>query len=82
MSATARLLQAASKILGGDQALAKYLDIPVSVLQKFIHDPSAFPDALLLRTIDLIQGDREERSKSGKSDVLPPNALLDPEAPR
>ena len=77
MSATARLLQAAAKIVGGDQALATYLGIPESALAEFIDDPAAFPDALLLRTIDLILADRADESISARSDVLSPDARLD-----
>ena len=59
MSATLRLLEAASKIAGGDHALAKYLGIHEPLLLKLLENPAAFPDALLLRAIDLILADRE-----------------------
>jgi hypothetical protein len=77
MSATVRLLQVASKILGGDQALAKYLGIPETVLPRYIDDPAAFPDALLLRTIDLIEADREGMPIPGPPDAPALDALLE-----
>ena len=59
MSATLRLLQAASQIAGGDHALAQYLGIREMVLAKLMENPSVFPDDLLLRAIDLVLADRE-----------------------
>ena len=77
MSATARLLQAASKIMGGDGALARHLGIQEVLLAKLVANPSTFPDALLLRVIDIVLDDRDGLP----STALPPNALRDSEAP-
>jgi hypothetical protein len=76
MSATLRLLQAASKIAGGDRALAQYLGIHEPLLLKLLENPATFPDALLLRVIDLILADREALPVSDtiEKSALPPRS--------
>jgi DNA-binding transcriptional regulator YdaS (Cro superfamily) len=60
MSATkARLLRAASEIVGGNSALANYLGISETLLSRFIADRQELPDALLLRAVDIILADRQ-----------------------
>jgi hypothetical protein len=62
MSATsARLLQAASEVLGGNRMLAGRLGISETLLAKFMADERELPDPLLLRAVDLILADRESR---------------------
>jgi hypothetical protein len=60
MSATTvRLLKAASEIVGGDSRLANHLGIDETLLAKFIADHRELPDALLLRTVDIILAERQ-----------------------
>ncbi len=60
MSATTvRLLKAASEIVGGDRRLADHLGIDETLLAKFMADHRELPDALLLRTVDIILADRQ-----------------------
>ena len=66
MSATTvRLLQAASAIVGGDEALARRLGIGERMLAKFMDDSRELPDPLLLRTVDIILADRQSRPAGG-----------------
>ncbi len=52
--ATVRLLQAAADVLGGQGRLAERLEIRESLLEAYIQDRLAIPDALLLRTVDIL----------------------------
>jgi hypothetical protein len=62
MSATsAKLLQAAVEIAGGNRALAFRLGIGETLLSKFIANERELPDPLLLRAVDIILADRESR---------------------
>ncbi len=59
MSATsAKLLQAAAEIVGGNRALAERLGVSHSLLVKFMGDIVELPDPLLLRAVDIILADR------------------------
>ena len=58
MSATTvKLLQAASEIVGGDQALASRLGISERLLFRFMADRRELPDHLLLRAVDIVFAD-------------------------
>jgi len=60
MSATtARLLQAASEIVGGNSELANYLGVSEKLLSRFIADRQQLPDVLLLRAVDIILAERQ-----------------------
>ncbi len=60
MSATTvRLLKAASEIVGGDRRLADHLGIDETLLAKYMTDHPELPDALLLRTVDIILAERQ-----------------------
>lgn len=62
MSATTvELLRAASQILGGDSALAARLGIPETLLSKFLTGTRELPDATLLRAVDIILAERQNR---------------------
>ena len=62
MSATSvKILQAASEIVGGDEALAERLGIGERVLAVFMEDRRRLPDTLLLRVVDIILEDRQSR---------------------
>jgi len=52
--ATARLLQAAAGIVGGEAALAKELNIGETLMRAYIQQRRPLPDFLLLRTVDLV----------------------------
>ena len=62
MSATTvRLLEAASEIVGGNEALARELEIGPALLARFMDDARQLPDGLLLRAVDIILADRQSR---------------------
>ena len=52
--ATVRLLQAAAEILGDERRLAERLEIDESLLKAFMEDRRGLPDALLLKTVDIV----------------------------
>jgi hypothetical protein len=53
-SCTARLLQAAAEVVGGEKALANELGISEKLLAKFMADSISLPDALFLRAVDIV----------------------------
>jgi hypothetical protein len=57
--AAVKLLQAASEIVGGDQALARRLGIGETLLARFMADSRQLPDLLLLQAVDIILADRQ-----------------------
>lgn len=58
MSATTvKLLQTASEIVGGDEALASRLGISQRLLARFMADKRELPDAVLLRAVDIVLAD-------------------------
>ena len=63
MSATsARLLQAAAEILGGEEALATRLAVEPWLLEAYLTDRRELPDAILLRAVDIVLADRLARA--------------------
>jgi hypothetical protein len=84
------LLQAASKIVGGDKALANRLGVGPELLADFMAGLRELPDRLLLRAVDIILAERELTGSrgtrrtnscvSGKRDnpTEPPHSLLGP----
>ena len=52
--ATARLLETAAEILGGDEALARYLNIGELLMRAYLEGRRPLPDFLLLRTVDIV----------------------------
>lgn len=56
-----KLLQAASEIVGGDEALANRLGISERLLFRFMADRRELPDHLLLRAADIVLADRQSR---------------------
>jgi hypothetical protein len=58
---TVKMLEAAVEIAGGTRELADRLGISESLLAAFLADSRPLPDALLLRTVDLILEDRQSR---------------------
>jgi DNA-binding transcriptional regulator YdaS (Cro superfamily) len=63
-AATAKLLQAAADLVGGRRVLARRLGISETLLSRFITNGRELPDALLLRAVDIIQG--EVRASDGR----------------
>jgi hypothetical protein len=53
-SNTARLLQAAADIVGGERALARELGISEKLLSRFMADFISLPDPLFLRAADIV----------------------------
>jgi hypothetical protein len=58
---TVKLLQVASEIVGGDEALAKRLGISERLLSRFGADRLELPDHLLLRAVDIVIAERQSR---------------------
>ena len=77
MSVTsAKLLQAAAEIVGGNRALAERLGVSHSLLMKFIADIVELPDPLLLRAVDIILADRRaEPSLDPQPALQPPRGV-------
>jgi hypothetical protein len=62
VSATSvKILQTASEIVGGDEALAERLGIGLRALAMFMQNRRHLPDALLLQVVDVILDDRQSR---------------------
>jgi hypothetical protein len=58
-SSTARLLQAAAEVVGGEKALANELGISEKLLSKFMADFISLPDPLFLRAVDIVLDRRQ-----------------------
>jgi len=58
---SARILQTASEIVGGNEALAERLGIGLRALAMFMENRRHLPDSLLLRVVDIILDDRQSR---------------------
>jgi hypothetical protein len=70
MNATSRqLLHAAAEILGGKNVLAGRLGVEPDLLDSYMSGSRALPDALLLRAVDIILADRQQRI--GATGILP-----------
>jgi hypothetical protein len=54
MSVQARALHRASAIIGGLQALSRYLQVPDQHLREWMFDVGAPPNGVFLRVIDLL----------------------------
>jgi hypothetical protein len=52
--ATVKLLQAAAEILGGDDALARHLNIGEVLMSAYLEGRRPLPDFLLLRAVDVV----------------------------
>ena len=76
MSATTvRLLEAASEIVGGNEALARELGVGLALLARFMDDARQLPDGLLLRAVDIILADRQSRRpRAARTGTLSPEA--------
>jgi hypothetical protein len=60
-SSTARLLEVAAEILGGEANLARYLNIGETLLSAFMQDRRPLPDLLLLRAVDVVLDRMQQR---------------------
>lgn len=56
-----RLLQAACELVGGEDQLAKRLNMSRLLLKKYMAGRGKLPESLLLRTVDLLLEEREAR---------------------
>jgi hypothetical protein len=63
---TAKLLRAASDIVGGEDALAERLGIGKTLFSKFAQGTLELPDVLLLRAVDIILEDRLSAARTVK----------------
>jgi hypothetical protein len=78
MSATTvKLLRAASRIVGGNSALAYRLGISETLLSIFMADSHELPDPLLLRAVDIILADRQSEFPLASQPQSPQEPLLD-----
>jgi hypothetical protein len=55
------MLKAAAEIAGGVHALALELGVTESLMLRFMDGTHPLPDKLLLRAVDIILADRQER---------------------
>lgn len=67
---TVTLLKAASDLVGGEKVLARRLGIAETLLQKFMTDAVQLPDALLLRTVDIVLDNRHRRPPPAAAEAL------------
>ena len=51
---TVKLLQAAAEILGGEEALARRLNIGDVLMRAYMEERRPLPDLLLLRAVDIV----------------------------
>jgi len=63
-----KLLQAAANILGGEEALARHLDIGEVLMRAYLEERRPLPDFLLLRAVDVVL----EHNKSHSAGRYPP----------
>jgi hypothetical protein len=75
-SCTARLLQAAAEVVGGEKALANELGISEKLLSRFMADFISLPDPLFLRAVDIVL-DRQH-SELGLPGLSPAPSPEDP----
>lgn len=59
---SARLLQAAAERVGGVKALSEHLGISERILSRFMTGRHELPDVLLLRAVDIILGELEQKA--------------------
>jgi hypothetical protein len=73
-----RLLRVAIEVAGGTRALADRIGISESMLERYVAEIFSIPDALMLRIVDVILDERDNRDSDG---VRPPRAeTADPHA--
>ena len=60
-STSVRMLEAASEIVGGNEALAERLGIRQRLLAAYMEGRRQLPDSLLLRAVDIILEERQSR---------------------
>jgi hypothetical protein len=75
-SSTARLLQAAAEIVGGERALANELGISEKLLSRFMADFISLPDPLFLRVADIVLD--HQQSELGLGGLSPGQCPEDP----
>jgi hypothetical protein len=51
---TTKLLRAAAQIVGGEEALARRLDVGEVLLSAYLEERRPLPDFLLLRAVDIV----------------------------
>jgi hypothetical protein len=54
--ATVRLLQAAAEIVGGEETLARALNVSDVLMRAYLEERRPLPDFLLLRLVDIVLG--------------------------
>jgi hypothetical protein len=68
-STAVKLLRAASELVGGEERLAQRLNMSLILLRKFMAGRDELPPHILLRTVDLLQEERESAlASSGHRD--------------
>jgi hypothetical protein len=66
-----QLLRAACEVAGGTRPLSERLGVSEGLVRKCMFNGMELPDALLLRTVDIILADREARLPGG---IAPPSS--------
>ena len=66
-----KILQTASEIVGGNEALAEHLGVGLRALGMFMENRRHLPDSLLLQVVDIILEDRQSRLALASLPVAP-----------
>ena len=75
--ATVRLLQAAAEILGGEEALAKHLNIGELLMRAYLEQRRPLPDFLLLRAVDIVLEHAKQPATDPKAAQVAADAVRD-----
>lgn len=67
-----KLLQAASEMTGGDEALAERLGVEAALLRRLMSGKYELPETVLLKTVDIILANHESQpSLPGRTHAPP-----------
>jgi len=70
---TLKLLRAAAEILGGEEALARRMDIGQILLRAYMQERRPMPDFLLLRVVDVVlEHNKAQAARPLAANDLPP----------
>jgi hypothetical protein len=75
--ATVRLLQTAAEILGGEEALARHLNIGTLLMRAYLEGRRPLPDFLLLRTVDVVLDHVQRPTPQAKAAEALPDTVRD-----
>ena len=75
--ATVRLLQTAAEILGGEEALARHLNIGEILMRAYLEQRRPLPDFLLLRAVDIVLDHMKQPAPRPKAAQVVEEAIRD-----